>query len=420
MSWGGDDLIRHDQALFEEAHGHDEPGPRSEPGPVVASFPEPEDRGDATLSDLGEVEYVEDLIRPGRIVVHAATEGSGKSYAEGELSIRIAVAGGAFAGTWPVLVNGPVLVMSEMHADDDFVREAAILGTLGRTRDDLRGRYYRLPLLTAAGGPPALMVPEWRAWITTWLRDRGAVLLVVDTATGATQVDPWGKAIQQVYADLRLMLAEYPALAIVLVVHLRKADRTGRGKRDIGDVMGEWGRWADVVMLQENDGESLEFARLSVRKRVRRERRILVTKRNGLVVDPRDLDEAAGPKVAPDTVMAAIDAQPGITYAELGKVLGVSKDTASNYVRGLGSLVVIVEGKNRAKDVHPAPGRSVLGAEAPNGAERAASVPGEEECRSTEPTLDSSVLGSSVPGDGSADASWDPEMATDDDGEVAL
>ncbi len=51
--------------------------------------------------------------------------------------------------------------------------------------------------------------------------------------------------------------------------------------------------------------------------------------------------------------MAAIDAQPGITYAELGKVLGVSKDTASNYVRGLAPWWSSSRG-NRAKDVHPA------------------------------------------------------------------
>jgi hypothetical protein len=81
-----------------------------------APFPEPEDRGTATLSALGGVEYVDDLIRPGRIVVVAAEEGAGKSYAiGGELAVRVAVAGGSFAGTWPVLRTGPVLYMSEMH-----------------------------------------------------------------------------------------------------------------------------------------------------------------------------------------------------------------------------------------------------------------------------------------------------------------
>jgi hypothetical protein len=96
-----------------------------------APFPEPEDRGTATLSELGGVEYAEDFLRPGRVVTVAAEEGAGKSYAfAGELAVRVAVAGGSFAGTWPILRTGPVLYMSEMHADDDFGREATVLDSL--------------------------------------------------------------------------------------------------------------------------------------------------------------------------------------------------------------------------------------------------------------------------------------------------
>jgi hypothetical protein len=134
------------------------------------AWPLPEDRGVAVLSDLGHTEYVEDLVRPGRIIVWAAEEGSGKSFAvDGELAIRIAVAGGSFAGTWPVAQTGPVLVLSEMHSDDDFLREQTVLASLGLERGALTDRYYRLPLMTAAGGKPALTVPEWRTWITDWL-----------------------------------------------------------------------------------------------------------------------------------------------------------------------------------------------------------------------------------------------------------
>ncbi len=308
-----------------------------------AAFPEPEDRGTATLSALGEVEYVADLIRPGRIVVWAAEEGAGKSYAvDDELAIRVAVAGGSFAGTWPVLQMGPVLVLSEMHADDDFGREETTLASLDLERPALAGRYYRLLLMTAAGGRPALTVPEWRAWVTRWLRARGALLLVVDTATGATQVDPWGREIQTVYTALRVMLAEYPDLAIVLLIHLKKPQ--GRGERRLSDVLGEWGRWCDVVVLMENDGGSLTRARLTVRKRVRHERRIVVVKAGGLLVDPQDLDEAKGTKVPAETVNAAVVAKPGMTYVELGAALGVSKDTASNYVKALADRLHTVRG----------------------------------------------------------------------------
>lgn len=310
------------------------------PEPVDPStFPVPEDRGLARLSNLGEVEYVEDLIRPGRIVVWAAQEGSGKSYAvTGELAIRLAVAGGSFAGVWPICRQGPVLVLSEMHPDDDYNREQVVMQSLELTRQQLQGRYFRLSLMTAAGGKPALMVPEWRAWVTDWLRDAGALLLVVDTATGATQVKPWGEEIQGVYRSLRMMLEAYPALSIVLIVHVRKP--MTRGDRDLSDVLGEWGRWCDVVVLQENDGKSLERAKISVRKRVKRERRILATKAGGLLVDHVDMAAGADAKVAPEQVLATIRDHPGSTYEDLGTVLGVSSSTVSRYVKDLGDAVV--------------------------------------------------------------------------------
>ena len=305
-----------------------------------ADFWYPEDRGDAVLSPLGDVEYVEDFIRPARIVVVAAEEGAGKSYAiDSELGIRVAVAGGSFAGTWPVIRTGPVLVMSEMHSDDDYHREDDILGALDLDRSAIRGRYFRLPLLTAAGGPPALTVPEWRTWIVTWLRERGALLLVVDTATGATQVDPWGQAIQRVYADLRAMLEAYSDLAIVLVLHLKKPN--GRGDRRLSDVLGEWGRWCDVVLMLESDGPTR--TKLSTYKRIRQPRHLVATKSDGLLIDPVDLDEERGPKVAPDAVLAMIAANPGKTFAELAAMLGVSKATAIRYVKDLGDRVRIGE-----------------------------------------------------------------------------
>ena len=41
--------------------------------------------------------------------------------------------------------------------------QLAAEGALGLERSDLEGRYYRLPLMTAAGGPPVLTVPAL-AW----------------------------------------------------------------------------------------------------------------------------------------------------------------------------------------------------------------------------------------------------------------
>lgn len=319
-----------------------------------AAFPIPEDRGSATLSPLGTVEYVEDLIRPGRIVVVAAEEGTGKSYAiSGELGIRMAVAGGSFAGTWPVLQTGPVLVLSEMHPDDDYQREDAILGSLELTRHALTNSYFRLTLATAAGDRPALQVPEWTEWITGWLRERGALLLILDTATAAAQVDPWGTDIQGVYRGLRGMVEAYPALCIALIVHLKKPQ--GRGERRISDVLGEWGRWCDVLLLLEGDG--LERVKLTSRKRVRRERRIVATKAGGLLVDAQELAGTGGPKVAAADVLAAIAADPGLSIQRLAATLGVSRSTARKYADEVAGIVLL-PGKRGALTCHLSDGVS--------------------------------------------------------------
>jgi AAA domain/Winged helix-turn-helix DNA-binding len=294
----------------------------------------PEDRGTAELSAVGEREYAEDLLRPGRIHVVAAEEGTGKSYAMTELGIRVAAGGGSFADTWPVLERGPVLVLSEMHPDDGYEREATVLASLGLDREALRGCYFRLPVMTAADSEPALQSDRWLAWIARWLEPKGVRLLVIDTATGAAQVDPWGRDIQAVFRRLRGLLEDCPELAVVLLVHLKKA--RFEGQRRISDVLGEWGRWCDVVLLMEHDGTR---TKLSTRKRVRHERRIAVTKRGGLLVDPIDLEEVQGAKVPTQDVLAAIDAEPGIGVRELAARIGVSKDTANRYVKSLGTAV---------------------------------------------------------------------------------
>jgi hypothetical protein len=317
-----------------------------------ARFLEPEDRGSATLSPLGDVEYVEDLIRPGRIVAVAAEEGTGKSYAMTEAGIRLAVAGGAFAETWATLRTGGVLTLSEMHGDDDYGREDAVLAALGRTRADLTGCYYRLPLMQAAGGPPALTVPEWRVWITGWMRVRGVIVLIVDTATGATQVDPWGQAIQSVYAGLRAMVDDYPELAIVLCLHLKKP--TGRGERRLSDVLGEWGRWNDVTIMLEGDGPR---TKITTHKRVKTPRRIVATKRDGLLVDPLDVTAGKAPKVPIDDVAASIVADPGLSVRALGLALNVSTTTAGKYARAAeeAGLAYRVElGNGRGFRLYPA------------------------------------------------------------------
>jgi len=313
-------------------------GERSETASNVAvpvPFPEPEDFGLAQPSELVDVEYVDDFIRPGRLHLIAAEEGSGKSFAiDSELGVRVALAGGSFAETWPVLRNGPVVVLSEMHADDDLRRLDTVCAALGRDRIELSGRYYRLPLYQAANGQPCLAVPEWRRYIIDWCRDHGVLMLIFDTATGAVNVDPWGREIQQLFRDLRAMLGAYPGLAIVLIVHLKKPN--AHGARRLSDVLGEWGRWNDITMLMEADG--LERVRIELRKRVRRERRIVVTKCDGLLVDPREV-ESAGPKVAQSDFLKIVGANPGLTADELAPLLNVKPRTVRDYARKAGDAL---------------------------------------------------------------------------------
>ena len=330
-----------DAALDREADAH--------------GFPAPVDCGHLELSAFGGIEYIKDLIIPGRIHVVAAQEGTGKTYAMYELVIRTSVAGGAFAGTFPIEVAGPCVYLSEMHVDDDWRYQQDILDSLATDRAALSGNLFRLDLGTAAHGQPVLTDPVWRDWFTRWSRRRGIRLAVFDTATGASQVDPWGKNLQQIYRDLRVMLAEYPELSVVLLLHLKKPPQGGRRvERGISDVLGEWARWCDVLVLMENEGEAR--TKLSTHKRLRHHKRIVATRLGGLLIDPRDITDAKPEKkVKPKDQLATIDAHPGSTYAELADIWKVSKETARKWCQDLGVAILMVSGERKTVRVHRQP-----------------------------------------------------------------
>jgi hypothetical protein len=298
--------------------------------PTSSRFPLPQNMAFATLSPQGQTQYVEDLIRPGRIVVVAAEEGSGKSYAfPGELGIRIATAGGTFANTWPIVENAGVLVLSEMPEDEDIVRQGKILASLQLEPLALDGKYWRLDLMTAADDEPALSSADWRDWVLGWCREQQVKVIMIDTATGATEVDPWGRSILAVYRNLRGMLKAYPDLALVLLVHCRKPQ--SRSARAISDVLGEWGRWCDVVVLQERDGPTR--TKLSSLKRVRTQHRIIADQLDGLLQNAVEIGQGPKPKASMDEVVEAVSANEGLTIANLAAVLSVGKATAARYVK---------------------------------------------------------------------------------------
>lgn len=313
----------------------------------VRTYPEPEDMGAAEPSELADVSYVRDLLMPGRIHVLGAEEGTGKTYAAYEMAVRVAIAGGSVAGSWEVERTGPVVYLSEMHRDDDLYYQAEVLDSLDVERSALTGRLYRLDLGTAANGAPVLTDADWRVWLTGWCARHGIVLAIFDTGTGATQTEPWGREMQQVYRDLRVMLAEYPALAVVLLLHLRKPGRD-KGSRRITDVLGEWARWCDVLILMESDGSRVK---VSTHKRVRHHKRIVAVPSGGLLIDPEDVTDKVSTRKVPDTdVLAAIVASPGITRPELAAKLGVGKQTVSRYVDALSDRVRVAKGDRRVPD----------------------------------------------------------------------
>lgn len=294
-------------------------------------FPPLEDRSTAVLSPQGGIEYVDDLVKPGRLTLVAGEESSGKSTAIREMGIRLACAGGEWAGTWKVLRTVPVAIGSEMHPDDDYAGEETTLASLGKTRADLAGNYFRFSLYDTAAGQPPLMVPAWRAYISSEVARLGIGVLIFDTGTTATNVDPWGEKMQEVIAALKGLMTENPTLAIIVLVHLKKPQ--GRGQRRISDVLGEWGRFVDVVILIDNDGASLTRVRISARKRVRHERTIIATKAGGLLIDPQELGDGPTPKVSPEAVVAAVVRRPGMTASQLAAELDVSRATAQEYAR---------------------------------------------------------------------------------------
>jgi hypothetical protein len=304
------------------------------PSDGTEAWPPLEDWGLATPSALAQQQYVEDLgVRPSRILLVGAVEGVGKTYAiDGELAIRLAVAAGRFAGTWPVLRTGAVVTLSEMHRDDDLLYRDTVLASLKLTPAALVGRYWHQSLMLAAGGEPALVSAAWRNRIIADCREKQAIALIIDTATTASGgLEPWGPKLIALFHEMRVMLQVYPELAIVLVVHLRKPNGRARGERAITDVLGDWSKWCDALVLMVDVGR--HSRKLSTFKRIGRPRRVIAERQGGLLVRPQDVTDkgTGGPKVATDRFVEAIRRHAGITLEELSAALKVTQKTIKGY-----------------------------------------------------------------------------------------
>jgi hypothetical protein len=335
-------------------------------GTLVPSWEAPEDRSKAEPSEFVGIDYIQDYLRPNRLHLIAAEEGTGKSLHALELALRVAVpeiADQRLAGYFQVNQqgHGAVLYASEMSADEDFEREEMLLAALGIERDHLEKRYYRINLDSAAGGQPILDTAKWREQLVEWANkpEIQLKLLVIDTATMATGVEPWGQDLTSVKRNLTAIINACQGLAIVLLVHMKKpAGRAGNTNRQLHEVLGDWGKWMDIVILLESEGQ--DRVKLSTRKRLPTLHRLILTKRDGLLVDPIDLDDPSAikpsSKISEEGQMAVIETAPGISVTDFANRIGVTKPTARAYVEKLkaGGLVLTTDGPRKSVLVFPA------------------------------------------------------------------
>ena len=211
---------------------------------------------------------VMDLLRPKQLAVLASTEGVGKSNMRLELGIRYACGHGSLFDTYTMGKPGDVLVFDEENGErEEFTREEAMLTSLGLTRSPHMALYHRIHY---SGLDLENVVHQ--TVFDRLLSKYEPQLVILDTA-GAMVGEEHGKDFKRVIAFLKAMKEKHDC-AIVLVVHLVKPPRDGKttGKaveRVITDVMGQWTRSADVLMLV-SETEDDDVVLFRVRKRVNR------------------------------------------------------------------------------------------------------------------------------------------------------
>lgn len=249
------------------------------------------------------------LVRRRGLVVLAGTEGSGKTQLTVELAIRLATGTGALAGHFEIPQPLTVAYVDEENgATEMYRREESVLAALRLERAALK----RLHRMSFAG--VHLGRPKSQAWLLEQLQSIRPGVVILDTA-GVMVDDEWGAPLKDAVRYLRTLTAELDC-SIVLLVHLVKAPREGKSSRaahgtSLGDVMGQWGRHADVVALLADLGAGR--VRLTVRKRVPPASLVLV-QQDGItsVVAVTAGDET--PASLDDRILRAIDA--GATAAD--------------------------------------------------------------------------------------------------------
>ncbi len=297
----------------------------SSPGEPSGELPDLADAARLVTPPDVDAWYIVGLIRPGKLVYLAAGEGVGKSYVRKEAELRLAVGIGSLFGHYPIA--GPVRVGTideENGPDEEWRREEELLPRLLLTRADLAGRYFRgsfLGLNLNAASAQAYI----RRQVATFALD----VLFLDT--GGSMVDEeYGPPLKGAVRFLRSLIREFPALAIVVCVHMVKPPRgpniAAPKRRALTDVMGQWTRQADVVAVMTDLGNDRIRWDLAKRRGVPKSAGIL-NYSDGLTRWMTDVDEAADPASTSDTihVLRCIAAGAG-TWEQVKEAAGMGRN----------------------------------------------------------------------------------------------
>lgn len=242
---------------------------------------------------------IRDLLRPGKLMLIAASEGVGKSYVRKEMEIRLATGTGALFGHYTIARPVRVGTVDEENGpDEEYRRDEEILTALGLSRTDLDGRYRRASFLGLN-----LNDPRTQDYLRRQV-DGGLDVLFLDT--GGSMVDEeYGAPLRGAIRFLRTLLRQHPTLSIVLSVHMVKPSRDPKAvaqkRRPLSDVMGQWTRSPDVVAVLTDLGADRFRWELVKRRGVARSAGI-VDYSSGLTTWVADVDGAEEVASTGDTI----------------------------------------------------------------------------------------------------------------------
>jgi AAA domain/Bifunctional DNA primase/polymerase, N-terminal/Primase C terminal 1 (PriCT-1) len=220
------------------------------PGGTVRPEPRPVPRNVGTSVASPEVDawLIENVLRPGAILVIASLEGLGKSHVRKEMAVRLTTCGGSLFGYYPIPRTCSVLEIDEENgAQEEIRREEQVFAALSARRADANGTYWSVSFPAVELGDEASQM---------YLREHVAAhrpgVLMLDTGTSMVD-EEWGPELKAAMRFLRRLTVEF-GCAVVIFVHLVKPPRgrdatTRLHGSTLSDVMGQWTRTVDAVAL---------------------------------------------------------------------------------------------------------------------------------------------------------------------------